>query len=168
MKKLTLLSVHLYFGLMWITDLSIGLSYWALSIGLAISLHRRHSRLAYRFIFLFAAFIVLCGSGHLIDAWYGFERRCVASSLLKGVWNSATAFASLLTALLVLPKIHLYLSAAQRPFDVLEMEERLRMAEEKIAVQEAKETKEVKEVREAKEADIEHTNAIIDPPPNRH
>lgn len=84
-------------GLVWlyaISDIAIGLAYFTIPVALVVFVRRRND-LAFKPLFvLFAAFILLCGTGHWLDLltlWlpaYGIE----------GLVKSATGAVSLLTA----------------------------------------------------------------------
>jgi PAS domain S-box-containing protein len=102
-------------GLIWtytVSDIGIGLAYFSIPIALAI-FARRRSDLVFRPIFwLFAAFILLCGTTHFLDVltlWvpaYGIE----------GLVKAVTALASIVTAIALwylLPQALALPSAAQ-------------------------------------------------------
>ena len=69
-------------ALLWlhaVSDISIGVAYYAIPVALASLVLRRHD-LAFGWIFwLFALFILACGTTHFIDVWvlwepvYGFQ-----------------------------------------------------------------------------------------------
>jgi PAS domain S-box-containing protein len=84
-------------GLIWtyaITDISIGLAYFSIPVALA-SFARRRRELALRpLLWLFAGFILLCGSTHFLDVVTLWQP---AYGLLAAV-KSATALISLFTA----------------------------------------------------------------------
>jgi signal transduction histidine kinase/CheY-like chemotaxis protein len=126
-------------GLIWLhaaSDLGIGIAYFTIPLALAVFVRRRRD-LVFRPVFvLFAAFILLCGTGHLIDVltlW-------VPAYWLDGVVKAATATVSIITAVAVwwlLPQALALPSPAQlRAANValLESEERLRQAQKMEAV----------------------------------
>lgn len=88
-------------GLLWLhaaSDIATGVAYFAIPVGLAsIVIQRRELRFGWMF-WLFALFILACGTTHFMDVWvlwypdYG----------IQGLVKAFTAIASVLTAILLL------------------------------------------------------------------
>lgn len=84
-----------------ISDLLIALAYFSIPITLVFFLYKKNIRQYRLVIALFAAFILLCGLGHLVDVyniWNGTYR-------LSAVIRIATAVVSVLTAIACIPII---------------------------------------------------------------
>lgn len=85
-------------GLIWlhaVSDAAIGLAYLTIPLALAVFVVRRNDLVFKPVFVLFAAFIVLCGTGHWIDLltiWFPVYR-------VQGLVKAATATASILTAI---------------------------------------------------------------------
>ena len=83
-------------GLIWTqvaADIAIGLAYFAMSLALAIYARRRRDFAFRRLVWMFAAFIVLCGASHWLDALTVFVPAYGAQSVVK----VATALVSVST-----------------------------------------------------------------------
>lgn len=85
-----------------LSDIAIGISYYLIPIALAIFLKKREDAIPAPELFaLFIAFIFLCGTTHFMNiyvTWYpAYE--------YQGWLKALTAFASVLTALLLIPRI---------------------------------------------------------------
>lgn len=84
-----------------LSDLVIALAYYSIPIALFFFVRRRKD-LEYNWIFyLFAAFILACGTTHLMEAWNIWHADYRFAGLLK----AGTAGVSILTALLLWPLI---------------------------------------------------------------
>src|ERR1700761_1152145 len=83
-------------GLIWlhaVSDGGIGIAYFTIPLALAVFVQRRRD-LVFRPVFLlFAAFIVLCGTGH----WLALLTLWVPAYGLEGLVKAATACVSVLT-----------------------------------------------------------------------
>jgi PAS domain S-box-containing protein len=91
-------------GLHVTSDLLIAIAYFSIPIMLSIFARKRwNDVLLSRMLILFAAFIILCGAGHLLEIWTLWH----PSYWIAGSEKAATAFISCLTAVqlvTVLPK----------------------------------------------------------------
>ena len=82
-----------------LSDAIIALSYFSIPFGLAYFISQRKD-LEYRWMFtLFAAFILACGTTHLLDIWTLWHPDYFAQGLIKAL----TAVVSLATAILLWP-----------------------------------------------------------------
>src|ERR1700758_4981122 len=80
------------------SDAVIALSYYAIPVALAYFVHRRRQVLPYWWVpVLFAMFIFLCGTTHVLNIWTVWRPDYVVDGLVK----LATALASASTAVLV-------------------------------------------------------------------
>lgn len=80
------------------SDTLIALSYYAIPVALAYFVRRRHAVLAYWWVpVLFAMFIFLCGTTHVMNIWTVWHPDYVVDGLVK----LATGFVSAATAVLV-------------------------------------------------------------------
>lgn len=102
-------------GLIWlhaVSDGAIGVAYFTIPLALAVFVHRRRD-LVFRPVFLlFAAFIVLCGTGH----WLDLLTLWVPAYGLEGLVKALTACVSILTAIalwVLLPQLLLLPSPMQ-------------------------------------------------------
>jgi signal transduction histidine kinase len=102
-------------GLIWlhaVSDGAIGVAYFTIPLALAIFVHRRQD-IAFKPVFLlFAAFILLCGFGHLLD----LLTLWVPAYGLEGLVKAATACVSVVTAIalwMLLPQLMLLPSPIQ-------------------------------------------------------
>jgi signal transduction histidine kinase/CheY-like chemotaxis protein len=126
-------------GLIWLhaaSDIGIGVAYFTIPAALAVFVRRRRD-LVFRPVFLlFAAFILLCGTGHLLDVLTLWVPAYWADGLVK----AATATVSIITAVAVwwlLPRALALPSPAQlrqANAALLESEARLRQAQKMEAV----------------------------------
>ena len=120
----------------WISDALIGIAYYGLPVGILLSAKAR-ARVASRVLrdpqsqvlLLFSAFILSCGSGHFIDAFYTFHGECAATTGIKQFCNTSTAVLSLLTLAVLAPHWRAYAMAMTRPLDLLNLEQRLAVLE---------------------------------------
>jgi len=107
-------------GLHVVSDLAIALAYYSIPPTMLYLVRKHRAVLPFRWVFvMFAVFIFLCGTTHVVDIitlWYPIYG-------LQGVVKALTAAASLATALLMFPLIPTlfeYLRAAQpRPRETL-------------------------------------------------
>src|ERR1700679_1124295 len=87
-------------GLIWtyaVSDVGIGIAYFTIPLALAVFIHRRRD-LAFRPIFwLFAAFILLCGTTH----WLDVLTLWVPAYGLEALVKAATGAVSLVTAIVL-------------------------------------------------------------------
>jgi signal transduction histidine kinase len=96
---------HCYFwraDILWthvVSDAVIALSYFSIPVTLLYFLRRRPDVPFPMMIVLFAAFIVLCGSGHLLEIWTVWNPIYA----LQGIEKLATAVVSLVTAVAMIP-----------------------------------------------------------------
>jgi PAS domain S-box-containing protein len=127
-------------ALIWLhatSDIVIGFSYYAIPIALAAVVFNRRD-FAFGWLFwLFALFILACGTTHFMDVWVLWHPDYAAQGLIK----AATATASLLTATLLWPLVPKFVSFPtpiqfRRVFDLLESES----AERQRAVSQLAET----------------------------
>ncbi len=102
-------------GLIWTqvaADIAVGVAYFAMSLALTIYARRRRDVAFRPLVWMFAAFIVLCGASHWIDALTVFVPAYAVQSLVK----IATALVSACTAAalwLLLPRAIARPSASQ-------------------------------------------------------
>jgi PAS domain S-box-containing protein len=91
-------------GLHLVSDAIVAISYFSIPVTL-VQIVRKREDLPFDWIFiLFAAFIIFCGSGHLLDIWTLWH----PNYWLSGVVGAMTAIVSLLTAIALvrlMPKI---------------------------------------------------------------
>lgn len=98
---------HCYFwrpDILWVhvvSDAVIALSYFSIPVTLLYFLRRRPDVPFPSMIVLFALFIVLCGSGHLIEIWTIWTPVYA----LQGMEKAATAMVSIVTAVAMIPLI---------------------------------------------------------------
>ena len=113
-------------ALIWLhstSDIVIGLSYFAIPVALAAVVFNRRD-FAFGWLFwMFALFILACGTTHFMDVWVLWHPDYAAQGLIK----AATATASLLTATLLWPLVPKFVSFPtpvqfQRVSDLLESE----------------------------------------------
>jgi PAS domain S-box-containing protein len=84
-------------GLVWLhalSDLGIGIAYFTIPMALAVFARRRRDLVFRPLFWLFAAFILLCGTGHLFDVLTLWVPAYWADGLVK----AATAIVSIITA----------------------------------------------------------------------
>ena len=98
-------------GLIWthaLSDIAIGLAYFTIPLALTIVVHRRRDLMFRPVFWLFAAFILLCGTGHWLDLltlWvpaYGLEAVVKAATAVVSVGTAITVW-RLLPQALALP-----------------------------------------------------------------
>src|SRR5204863_7305112 len=89
-------------GIVWlhvISDILIALSYYCIPVVLVYFVRKRRD-LPFHWMFLmFGAFILSCGTTHLIEVWTVWHPTYLLSGLLK----AATAAISVTTAVLLIP-----------------------------------------------------------------
>jgi hypothetical protein len=118
------------------SDEAIALAYFSIPIWLAFSARAR--RIAMRangqvwILLLFGAFILSCGFGHEIDAYYELYGTCAALSPLKMYWNWQTATLSTTTAVLVVPRSLAYMTAFNSTVDFVALQSRIAELEKEI------------------------------------
>jgi len=84
-------------GLIWLfalSDVTIGLAYYTIPVALVVFVRRRRDLVFRPMFLLFAAFILLCGTGH----WLNLLTLWVPAYGVEGLVNAATAIASIMTA----------------------------------------------------------------------
>lgn len=90
-----------------ISDLAITIAYYSIPLMILYMVRRNRQSIPFRWVYmLFALFIFLCGTTHLLDIitlWYPMY-------YLQGVVKALTAAASLVTAILVFPLVPLLLN----------------------------------------------------------
>jgi signal transduction histidine kinase/CheY-like chemotaxis protein len=126
-------------GLIWLhalSDIGIGIAYFTIPMALAVFARRRRDLVFRPVFFLFAAFIMLCGTGHLLDVLTLWVPAYWADGLVK----AATAIVSIVTAValwVLLPQALALPSPGQlreANAALLESENRLRQAQKMEAV----------------------------------
>jgi hypothetical protein len=89
-------------GMHVVADLAIAIAYFSIPFTIVYLLRRRGQSVPYRWVFgMFALFILLCGTTHLMNIlviWYPLY-------YLEGIVKIATDAASLSTALMVFPLV---------------------------------------------------------------
>jgi hypothetical protein len=90
-----------------ISDLAIGISYYLIPIILTVLLYRRKDSVPYPDVFgLFIAFIFFCGTTHLFSIYVTWN----PTYELQGWLKALTAFISVLTVIVIIPKLPLLIS----------------------------------------------------------
>ncbi|HEY9605749.1 MAG TPA: ATP-binding protein [Allocoleopsis sp.] len=84
-----------------ISDCAIALAYYSIPILLVYFVSKRHDLPFHKIFLLFGAFIVSCGTGHVMDVWTLWHPDYWLSSVVKAI----TALISVYTALELLPLI---------------------------------------------------------------
>ena len=85
-----------------VSDGVIAISYYSIPIGLAYFVQRRHDLVYSWMFYMFAAFILACGTTHLISiltVWHPYYR-------MEGIVKAATGLVSIVTAGALWPLIH--------------------------------------------------------------
>ncbi|MDV3347301.1 PAS domain S-box protein [Leptothoe sp. LEGE 181152] len=88
-------------GLHLVSDTFIGLAYYSIAITLVCFLKKRESIPFYKIFLLFAAFIFLCGTTHLVEVWTLWHSDYWVSGVLKAI----TAGISTYTAIALIPML---------------------------------------------------------------
>lgn len=119
-------------------NLVIGAAYYAMPVALLMSAKARSSvaDLGWRdpmikVLVLFGAFILSCGTGHFVDAWYDYAGECAALTTMKQVCNASTALWSVLTCVVIAPNLRSYLHAISRVIDMARLEDRIARLEDR-------------------------------------
>jgi signal transduction histidine kinase/ActR/RegA family two-component response regulator len=122
------------------SDTLIALSYYAIPVALAYFVRRRRAVLPYWWVpALFAMFIFLCGTTHVMNIWTVWNPDYVADGLVKlatGLTSAATAvlvFAVLPQALALRTPIELQREVDGQTAELLAVNARLRLALEQLA-----------------------------------
>lgn len=122
-----------------ISDQLIAVAYLAIPLALLASavarrhiMHRSFRDPANLLLLLFAAFILSCGIGHQIDAYFISNSQCAAFTSLKTWWNWVTASLSVLTALVLVPMLPTYVILLYKPIDIEAMRRRIKELEGRI------------------------------------
>ena len=94
-----------------VTDGLVALSYYSIPIALFIVATRKRDVIPLRpLLLLFGLFIAFCGGGHVMDIisiWTPIY-------WLKGFWNAGTAFTSVITAIVLIPKVQGFIRLPER------------------------------------------------------
>ncbi len=94
-----------------VTDALIALSYYSIPAALfSLALKKRDSVPVRPLLILFGLFIAFCGGGHAMDIvsiWHPIY-------WLKGFWNAGTALTSVVTALVLVPKVADFVGMPER------------------------------------------------------
>ncbi len=93
-------------GLHVVTDALVALSYYSIPAALfVLALKKRVTIPVQPLLILFGLFIALCGGGHALDIVSIWKPLY----WLKGFWNAATALTSVVTAIVLIPRVHGFL-----------------------------------------------------------
>ena len=114
-----------------LSDAVIATAYFSIPITLLYFLRRRPDVPFPAMIALFAVFIVLCGTGHLLEIWTVWQPVYA----LQGVEKAATALVSILTAVALVPVIPQALAMrtpAQLQVEVDQAVDRLRETQDRL------------------------------------
>ncbi|HET9018813.1 MAG TPA: PAS domain S-box protein, partial [Acetobacteraceae bacterium] len=148
-------------GLIWlhvISDAVIGISYYAIPLALAYFVMRR-TDLAFSWIFwLFATFILLCGTTHFFAIWVLWH----ADYAVEGLVKAATAAVSLLTAVMLWPLV-MRLLPLPTPGQFQEMTDRLATATAQRQRAEASLHRSEQSLRVLLEGVTDHAIYMLDP-----
>ncbi len=135
-------------GLIWlhvISDALIALAYFMIPVSLLYLMRRSRTRLSFNWaIALFAAFIILCGAGHVLDIVVIWKPLY----WMQGWLRALTAAVSLATAIAILPLVPRLL-AMRSPQELEEANSRLR---EEIKLREGAENDQRRSLGELKRA----------------
>lgn len=102
-------------GLLWLhaaSDIATGIAYFAIPAGLAVLIGRRRDLIFGWMFWLFALFILACGTTHFMDVWVLWH----ADYGVQGLIKAFTALASILTAGLlwqIIPRLQTLPTPAQ-------------------------------------------------------
>lgn len=114
-----------------LSDQIIALSYFAIPFALFISAGLRRYLMGRRFrdpgnmtLLIFGIFILSCGIGHQIDAYYVSQSTCAAFTNWKTYWNWVTAASSAAAALVLVPELPVYMLALLKPMDFVRLQKR--------------------------------------------
>jgi hypothetical protein len=89
-----------------ISDIAIGLSYYVIPIILAVLLIKRKERFPHKdVLMLFIAFIFFCGTTHFVNIYVTWHPAYEYQGWLKAL----TAFTSVLTVIVLAPKLPIFL-----------------------------------------------------------
>ena len=131
------------------SDAIIAIAYFMIPVTLVYFLRRKGTTLSFNWALgLFAAFILLCGSGHVLDIlviWKPYY-------YLEGLWKAATAVVSIVTALAILPLVPRLLSM-RAPEELEALNRSLEAANQQLATTNAQLQAEISARRSA-EADL--------------
>ena len=114
--------------IMWLHVLSdglIALSYYCIPVILIYFIRQHRDRVFTRIFWMFAGFILACGTTHLLEIWNIWH----ASYLLAGVVKAITAAISVLTAAMLIPLVPRVISVPGR----LQLEEVNRKLQQEMA-----------------------------------
>lgn len=85
-----------------VSDALIAVAYFMIPVTLAVLIRRYRMSLSFNWaISLFAAFILLCGAGHMLEIWTIWQ----PIYYWQGIWKALTAVVSLATAFAILPLV---------------------------------------------------------------
>lgn len=120
-----------------IPDQIIALAYYSMSGALLFSARRRIAVVgiglsdpATLLIVMFALFILSCGVGHQIDAWFVAQGICSILSPFKKVVNWTTASISATTAVVVVKNMSAYIMLVLQAVDANRVIRQMRKAKE--------------------------------------
>jgi two-component system, chemotaxis family, sensor kinase Cph1 len=83
-----------------VSDAIVALAYFMIPVTLTVFIRRYRMSLSFNWaIALFAAFILLCGTGHVLEIWTIWQ----PIYYWQGIWKALTAAVSLATAFAILP-----------------------------------------------------------------
>jgi PAS domain-containing protein len=103
------------------TDSLVALSYYSIPAALFLLVRRKRENVPVRpLLILFGMFIAFCGAGHIMDIvsiWHPIY-------WFKGWWNAGTALTSIVTAIVLIPKVTEFVTMPERTA-MLEREKRV-------------------------------------------
>jgi PAS domain S-box-containing protein len=146
-----------------ISDGLIALSYYCIPIVLIYLIRKNRDRSFNRVFWMFGAFILACGTTHLMEIWNVWH----GSYVLAGVVKAITAVVSVVTVVMLLPLIPKVISLPQRlHLQEANLELEREIAERKRAEQSLKESlaareRAVKELAEQKFALDQHAIVVV-------
>lgn len=96
------------------SDAIIGLAYFSIPIAIIFFLKKEKTRMEFRIVlFLFAAFIIACGTNHFVDIYTTW----VPAYLFEGIMKAITGLLSIATAFVVWPLIPVALKLNEKQQD---------------------------------------------------
>jgi two-component system, sensor histidine kinase and response regulator len=123
-------------GLHRVSDLLIAIAYFSIPAILAYLVYKRQDVPFLRVFVLFAAFIILCGTSHLLEVWTLWH----PDYWLSGIEKAATALVSCYTALSIVELLPQFLALrTPEQLEVLNLELEQRIDERTAALQRSEE-----------------------------
>jgi PAS domain S-box-containing protein len=120
-----------------VSDAVIALSYYAIPVILIYFISRNRNIPFNRIFWMFGAFILACGTTHVMEIWNVWHGNYMLAGVIKGI----TAAVSVLTAGMLLPLVPRVISLPDRmSLQNLNHELELEIAERRLAEQSARET----------------------------